>query len=154
MGVSSGGHAGCRPVSHCGDRSRGTPQASRNARPRRPNRAAREFSAHRRRDQQSDHGPEDAAGDDPDGGPAARATSTAIGAHDRRDELTSAGDQADASPIMAAGKMTSRPKRAGSGIWAPRTTPARVARFHGMNVKMNAPTSSRARRPDRSAGNG
>ena len=39
-----------------------------------------------------------------------------------------------ARPIIAAGKMTSMPSRAGSGICAPRTTPASVARFHGMNV--------------------
>ena len=44
-----------------------------------------------------------------------------------------------ASPIMAAGKMTSMPRRAGSGICAPRITPASVARFHGMNVAPTAP---------------
>ena len=40
-----------------------------------------------------------------------------------------------ARPIIAAGKMTSMPNRAGSGICAPSRTPASVARFHGMNVE-------------------
>ncbi len=44
-----------------------------------------------------------------------------------------------ARPTIAAGKMTSMPKRAGSAICAPSTTPARVATFHGMNVATIAP---------------
>ena len=45
-----------------------------------------------------------------------------------------------ASPIIAAGKMTSMPSRPGSGICAPSTTPARVARIH---VKMpSGPTAA------------
>ena len=36
-----------------------------------------------------------------------------------------------ASPIIAAGKMTSMPSLPGSGICAPRTTPASVARIQG-----------------------
>ncbi len=39
-----------------------------------------------------------------------------------------------ARPTIAAGKMMSMPNRVGSGIWPPSSTPASVARFHGMKV--------------------
>ena len=44
-----------------------------------------------------------------------------------------------ASPIIAAGKMMSMPRTPGSAIDPPAYTPARVARFHGMNVDAIAP---------------
>ncbi len=44
-----------------------------------------------------------------------------------------------ARPPMAAGKMTSSPKRAGSGMLPPIVTPTSVATFHGMNVLTIAP---------------
>ena len=44
-----------------------------------------------------------------------------------------------ARPAMAAGKTTSSPNREGSGIAPPRSTPAIVARFHGMNTPTTAP---------------
>ncbi len=69
-------------------------------------------------------------------GPNARLAATAIVAplqaatRSRRPTISPT-----ASPIIAAGKTTSSPKRDGSGIWPPMVAPARVARFHGIQVE-------------------
>jgi hypothetical protein len=71
----------------------------------------------------------------PIAGPATRATRTPIAAPliaatiSRRPEISPT-----ASPIIAAGKMTSIPNLFGSAIEPPTSTPASVAMFHGMNV--------------------
>ena len=60
-----------------------------------------------------------------------------------------------ARPIIAAGKMTSMPSRAGSGICAPRTTPADRREVPRDERRRRSPrSSSRARRSGRAAGNG
>ncbi len=71
----------------------------------------------------------------PIAGPAMRATATLTPAPtiaatiSRRPEISLI-----ARPTIAAGKMTSMPNRLGSGIEPPTSTPASVARFHGMKV--------------------
>src|SRR4029079_8638915 len=69
----------------------------------------------------------------------ARETTTAhaapaIAATSSRRPLTSP----TASPIIAAGKITSIPSRFGSTIASPIDTPANVAIFHGINVVTTA----------------
>ena len=130
--------------------------AYRSAEARGPD-AARVSRASGRGDEQPDRRPDEPAGDDPDrrarherhGDPDRRPD-------DRRDELAPAGDEPDGEPDHR-GREDDVDAEAGPGRGSapPRTTPASVARFHGMNVDADRRrSSSPIRRSGRSAGSG
>jgi hypothetical protein len=84
--------------------------------------------------------PEHAARDDPRGRVPRQPTPTpsvapAMAATSSRRPVISP----TARPPIAAGKMTSRPNRAGSGMLPPIVTPTSVARFQGIHVLTIAP---------------
>ena len=111
----------------------GTP-ASRSARPRRVPSGASSWAS--RRHEHPDQRTEQPAGDDPDrrvrrrgDERPRRVAPTAAATSSRRPVI-----RPDAQAGHRGREDDVEPERDGSAIWPPRTTPASVATFHGMNV--------------------